>query len=189
MRTVRSNGLGFNVSDYLLAKSLADVGVQSVLGRAYALSYRMTIPADGEEDILLEVPEGVKVFFHSRLDEVVGGQLEWELRVNPDPGYVAEETKKGSNYNAEVGGLSQATTIRTAAPTTGSIFLREGINYPPGTGSNSSSNVAFEESGAVPSFVNGTVPLIRFKNTNSTSMLVIVNWVWSEVPLEYLGKR
>ncbi len=174
------------ISRDLKAKSLADAGVQSILGRAFAVSYRMTIPAGGAEDILLETPVGVKVFFHSRIDEIVGGQLEWELRVNPDPGYTAAETKRGNNYNAEVGGLSQAETIRTTAPTTGSIFLREGLSYPPGTGSNVASSVAFEGAGAVPSFVNGVVPLIRFKNTNSSSMLIIVNWVWSEVPISEL---
>jgi hypothetical protein len=180
-RLIKEDGDTINQADFLAIKSIEEVSTQSLLGNAYAASFRRTMPAGESVDIVLEVPTGTRVYFHLREQTIEGGSLEWEIRLRPDAGYVEAERIRGNNLNEELNLQSLASLVRTVDPTTGSAFRREGVLKPAGTGSNlttESTSVA----DAIPQYVAGSEPLLRLNNTSNASMLVIVTFIWVELP-------
>jgi len=179
-RLIREDGTPFNQADYLEAKNRDEISVQSVLGNAYAASWRGVIAGNATVDLVLAIPADVKVYFHLRQQAIVGGQLEWELREKPDAGYAVVQTIHGQNVDRAIGNQSGAAIVETSG-VTGSTFLREGIIYPAGTGSNRTSATT-TSADAVPQYVQEAEPVLRLNNTNGEDMLTVVNFIWAELP-------
>ena len=179
-RLIRENGKEFNEADFLEVKQREEISSQSLLGNGFAASWRGTIAAGATTDLVLEIPAGVKVYVHARDQTIVGGQLEWELLLNPDPGYTEVDRIFGVNLDHEINSQSQASIVE-ATGVTGGQFLREGILYPAGTGANQSTAVV-STADAIPQYVNGAEPVLRLNNANAGEMLIVVTFIWAELP-------
>jgi hypothetical protein len=180
-RLIKEDGDTINQADFLAIKSLEEISTQSLLNNAYAATFRRTMPANESVDVVLEIPIGTRVYFHLREQVIEGGSLEWELRLRPDAGYVEAERIRGNNLNEELNLQSLASLVRTVNPTTGSVFRREGIIKPAGTGSNSTTETT-SVADAIPQYVTGSEPVLRLNNTSNVSMLIIVTFIWAELP-------
>lgn len=178
-RIIRESGDSFNEADFLEVKTREEVSSQSLLGNAYIASFRRSIPAGQSVDLVLQIPAGTRVYFHRRGQTIVGGQLEWQIRRNPSPGFTAAETIKGNNLDSDIAAQSQASIIRTTAATTGSTFGHEGILYPPGSGTNQST-AASSSADAIPQYTQTSQPVLRLTNTGAGAMLIVVSFIWAE---------
>ena len=180
-RMVSENGGFINEADLMALKAIEEVSTQSLLGNAYAASWKGDISQGGSVDLVLEIPSGINVYFHLRQQTVFGSQVIIALRMNPTTGYTAEETVKGFNLDETLGGIeSQASIIRTAAPTTGSAFRREDLIVAPGSGNNRTASSA-TSADAVPKYNQGNRPLLRIQNTGNATSTVIVSLIWAEI--------
>jgi hypothetical protein len=178
-RIIQEDGNSFNEADYLALKQREEISSQSLLGYAYIASWRSEIPAGETRDFVLEIPAGIRVYFHSCSHTVVGGNLEWELRTRPDAGYLVADTIKGWNVDSDLYQESQASIIEVDGLTTGSEFRRENILYPAGTGTNVTSSV-YTSADAIPQYSTNSIPVLRLKNVNADAMVIVVDFVWAE---------
>jgi len=182
-RVILEDGTFKNEADFLALKEIEQLSSQSLLGNAFAASWKGTIASGGgSKDLVLEVPPGINFFLHIRQQTTLGGQITLELRVNPDTGYTAQQTIKGWNLDETLGGVqSQSSIIATTAATTGSVFRREELLAPGGTGSNKSTT-ATTTADAVANYDQDNSLVLRITNDDNASAVVVISFAWVELP-------
>ena len=182
-RIIVEDGGFINEADLMALKAIEEVSTQSLLGNAYAASWKGDISQGGSVDLVLEIPAGINLYLHARQQTIIGSQVIIALRMNPTTGYTVAETFKGFNLDETLGGIqSQASIIRTGAPTSGSVFRREDILVAPGSGNNKTTATT-SSADAVPKYNQGNRPLLRIQNTGNATSTVIVSLIWAEITI------
>jgi hypothetical protein len=178
---VKSNGDVLNQADFLELRMLADNNLASRLGYAYrAFYFNPVMPASTTYNLILNIPEGIKLIGLTRTTTIREGTVEDTFGVAT--GFTGNNySMLGYNFDEMLDDRSEASLVLPTSVSGFSARTPPNPNISPSTGAvrtpSTQTISAFE-----PTFDSTHLPVFRYQNMLNNTVWISVQLTWQELP-------